>query len=29
MVEASKQVSIDVPESKARRFGLIVIGDLR
>ena len=27
MVEASKQVSIDVPEVKARRFGLIVIGD--
>ena len=27
MVEVSKQVSIDVPEVKARRFGLIVIGD--
>ncbi len=27
MVEASKQVSIDVPETKSRRFGLIVIGD--
>ena len=27
MVDVSKQVSIDVPEVKARRFGLIVIGD--
>jgi molybdopterin-biosynthesis enzyme MoeA-like protein len=27
MVEALKQASIDVPEVKARRFGLIVIGD--
>jgi molybdopterin-biosynthesis enzyme MoeA-like protein len=27
MVEALKQVSIDAPEVKARRFGLIVIGD--
>jgi molybdopterin-biosynthesis enzyme MoeA-like protein len=27
MIEASKQVAIDVPEVKARRFGLIVIGD--
>ena len=27
MVEVSKQVSIDAPEVKARRFGLIVIGD--
>jgi molybdopterin-biosynthesis enzyme MoeA-like protein len=27
MVEASKQFAIDLPEVKARRFGLIVIGD--
>ena len=27
MVDVSKQVSIDVPEVMARRFGLIVIGD--
>ncbi|MBU3575500.1 molybdopterin-binding protein [Polynucleobacter sp. UK-Mo-2m-Kol15] len=27
MVDVSKQVSIDVPEVRARRFGLIVIGD--
>jgi molybdopterin-biosynthesis enzyme MoeA-like protein len=27
MVDVSKQVSIEVPEVKARRFGLIVIGD--
>jgi molybdopterin-biosynthesis enzyme MoeA-like protein len=27
MVDISKQVSLDVPEVKARRFGLIVIGD--
>ncbi len=27
MVEASKQVGIDLPETKSRRFGLIVIGD--
>jgi len=27
MVDVSKQVSVDVPEVKARRFGLIVIGD--
>ena len=27
MVDVSKQVSIDVPDVKARRFGLIVIGD--
>jgi molybdopterin-biosynthesis enzyme MoeA-like protein len=27
MVDVSKQVSVDVPEVKVRRFGLIVIGD--
>lgn len=27
MVDVSKQVSVDAPEVKARRFGLIVIGD--
>ena len=27
MVDAVKKVLIDVPESAARRFGLIVIGD--